>query len=109
MVKPFFILFPTFDTTLRTWFPSRRQAHKDLDDFLAMMEKIIENKRCVIREQKENNSLEDNEKDLLTLMIESEMNDGDGQVLSNEELKVVKKITWALVTVGYWLTNMERI
>lgn len=93
MVKPFFILFPTFDTTLKTWFPSRRQAHKDLDDFLAMMEKIIENKRCVIREQKENNSLEDNEKDLLTLMIESEMNDGDGQVLSNEELKVVKKIT----------------
>ncbi|KAI9495017.1 cytochrome P450 [Zychaea mexicana] len=86
MIKPFYIFFPVFDTKLVHWFPKRQQAHKSLDNFLKMMDTIIINKRQVIQEKKANN-IEDNEKDLLTLMIESEMNEEDGAVMSNEELK----------------------
>lgn len=88
MVHPLYILFPIFDTKLVRWIPSRLKAHDNLTNFLNMLGKIIEHKRQVIREKKQTSAIADNEKDLLTLMIESEMNGGDGEVLSNEELKV---------------------
>lgn len=65
-------------------FPKRIQAHKEMDCFLKMLDEIIINKRKVLEKEKLENK-EENEKDLLTLMIESE-NRGEGN-MSNSELK----------------------
>ncbi|ORY94215.1 cytochrome P450 [Syncephalastrum racemosum] len=86
MIKPLFIMFPIFDTKLRWMFPERCKAHAHLTEFLAMLDQIIENKRNVIAEKKLA-SIDDNENDLLSLMIESGLEEGDAASLSNEELK----------------------
>lgn len=82
--KPFFYLFPVFDKELVWMFPDRVKAHREMDRFLNMLDEVIVNKRNILEKEKG-----DNEKDLLTLMIESE-NRGEG-LMSNEELKVRKK------------------
>ncbi|KAI9253390.1 cytochrome P450 [Phascolomyces articulosus] len=86
MMKPLYILLPILDTKLVHWFPKRQEAHQSLTNFLNMLDKIIINKRETIQEKRDK-QIEDNEKDLLSLMIESEMNEEDGAVMSNEELK----------------------
>lgn len=83
---PLFFIFPILDKKLLWMFPKRLQAHKEMDRFLNMIDGIIVNKREVLEKEKlENKPLEENEKDLLTLMIESE-NRGEGN-MSNSELK----------------------
>ncbi|KAG2219787.1 hypothetical protein INT45_008878 [Circinella minor] len=88
MIKPIYILFPILDTKLLHWFPKRQEAHQSLTNFLSMLDKIILHKRQIIQERR-NKQMEgdNNEKDLLTLMIESEMNEEDGAIMSDEELK----------------------
>lgn len=76
-------------------FPERRKAHANLTEFLAMLDQIIENKRNVIAEKKLA-SVEDNENDLLSLMIESGLEEGDAASLSNEELKVRKIVSFII-------------
>jgi cytochrome P450 len=81
LMDPFFLVFPVFDTTLVNWFPKRAQKHQQMTRFLAMLDTIIEAKRHHLEtvEEEEN-------RDLLTLMIESEQ---EGQAtLTNEELRV---------------------
>lgn len=81
IMDPFFLVFPVFDTTLVKWFPKRAKHHKQMTKFLAMLDTIIEAKRHHLGtvEEEEN-------RDLLTLMIESEQ---EGQAtLTNEELRV---------------------
>lgn len=67
--------------------PERRKIHQDLDEFLEMLDEIIIHKRQVLADG--STAEKDNEKDLLTLMIESE-NKGEG-ALTNEELKVTRE------------------
>lgn len=79
---------PIFDTKFVHLIPDRQKAHDNLTDFLNMLDTIINDKREQIAAKKAA-EIEDHEKDLLTLMIESEMNpESDGAVMSNEELKV---------------------
>ncbi|KAG0177836.1 cytochrome P450-dit2 [Apophysomyces sp. BC1021] len=66
-------------------FPKRQKAHKDLSRFLNMLDSIIVSKRQDLNNNVSNESLQENEKDLLTLMIEGEQV-GDG-ALTDEELK----------------------
>ncbi|KAJ8659800.1 hypothetical protein O0I10_004393 [Lichtheimia ornata] len=87
MVKPLYILMPIFDTKFVHLIPDRQKAHDNLTDFLNMLDTIINDKREQIAAKKAAD-IEDHEKDLLTLMIESEMNpESEGAVMSNEELK----------------------
>lgn len=83
-----FAIFPSLDKEYLWLFPKRQRLHKRLDEFLRMIDGVIENKRRVLKEQKESD-VEENERDLLTLMIESELK-GEG-ALTDEELKVYRE------------------
>ncbi|KAG1050119.1 hypothetical protein G6F43_007586 [Rhizopus delemar] len=83
MASPFYIVFPAFDTKYVHWFRKRRQLHDNLSKLMENMDEIIEKKRKLVYE---NGQGESKEKDLLTLMIESEMK-SEGESLSNEELR----------------------
>ncbi len=65
-------------------FPKRQQIHKDMTIFLEMLDEIIKTKRRLLKEGSKSNDLE-NEIDLLSLMIESEI---DGEKMNDTELKV---------------------
>lgn len=87
ILSPFFFLFPKLDSTYVWLFPKRALVHKELDRFLGMLDNVIQSKREMIKDENyQNDSLNENEKDLLTLLIESE-NRGEG-IMSNEELRV---------------------
>ncbi|KAL9537251.1 hypothetical protein MBANPS3_011946 [Mucor bainieri] len=81
---PFFYLFPIFDTKLRWMFPSRTKIHQNVEVFLSKITSIIEDKRTSIANKDYGTAVEDNEKDLCTLMIEAEASSGGK--LSNEEM-----------------------
>ncbi|ORZ15229.1 cytochrome P450 [Absidia repens] len=88
MLDPFFLVFPTCDTTLLKWFPKRQKVHDQLTHFLEMLAGIIEDRRKTMKEARENGTeqlVEAHERDLLTLMIECEEN--ENATLSNEELR----------------------
>lgn len=85
LFNPTFLAFPWIDRYFRWLFPHRKQVHKDLSDFLDMMATMIDAKRLAIAQGKKNPVLKDNEKDLLSLMIESEDESGG---LTKEELMV---------------------
>lgn len=57
-----------------------------LTEFQINLNTIIDEKRKIVKE-KRNSGIDEKEKDLLTLMIESEAR-GDGEGLTNEELQV---------------------
>jgi cytochrome P450 len=81
-----FILFPQLDTKYLSWFKRRQEVHDMLTEFIGNINDIINQKRQLVKENK-NNKSDDAEKDLVTLMIESE-GKGEGEGLSNEELQV---------------------
>ena len=83
---PFYFIFPIFDQTLIRLFPKRMAVHKEMDHFNVMLSKVIENKRAQIASGVQNDNLQENEKDVLTLLIESEQR-GEG-ALTDEELRV---------------------
>ncbi|KAI8063424.1 cytochrome P450 [Gilbertella persicaria] len=80
-------VFPGLDNRNSFFLPPRRRTiHRELDRFLGMIDQVILKKReQVAKGNLQNDALQENEKDLLTLMIESEQR-GEG-VLSDEELK----------------------
>lgn len=84
--SPLYFMFPKLDTTYLKFMKGRQRIHHVLTGLLDNINEIIEEKRKLVREKK-NNNVVDHEKDLLTLMIESEAM-GAGQGLTNEELKV---------------------
>ncbi|ORZ00917.1 cytochrome P450 [Syncephalastrum racemosum] len=84
LFNPTFLAFPWIDRHFQWLFTHRKQVHKDLSDFLDMMDAMIDAKRLAIAQGKKNPALKDNEKDLLSLMIESEDESGG---LTKEELK----------------------
>jgi cytochrome P450 len=81
--KPLFILFPILDQKFRWLFPTRLQEYRNLNKFMDMLRGVIDHKRRVLKESIEGNG-DDAEKDLLTLMLESE-NRGEG-ILTDDEL-----------------------
>ena len=83
---PFYFLFPIFDQSLLWLFPKRMAIHKEMDHFNNMLSQVIENKRAHIASGIQNDNLQENEKDVLTLLIESEQR-GEG-ALTDEELRV---------------------
>lgn len=99
MGDPFFFLLPIFDTKLLWLFPKRQAVHKEMSRFLKMMDQIIVQKREAIASgRNQNDALEENEKDLLTLMIEAEAK-GEG-VMSNQDLKVKRNAyKWILILI----------
>ncbi|CAO3618182.1 unnamed protein product [Mucor hiemalis] len=84
MRDPLFFLFPSLDTTFLWMFPKRKILHQNMAEFLEMLDDIIKHKRRQIESGNTNDALEDNEKDLLSLMIESKEEDGK---MSDLELK----------------------
>ncbi|SAL96577.1 hypothetical protein [Absidia glauca] len=81
--KPLFALFPILDQKFLWMFPKRQEEVRTLNKFKDMLRGVIDHKRQVLKENG-NGSDDDAEKDLLTLMIESE-NRGEG-ILSDDEL-----------------------
>lgn len=84
--NPLFFLFPILEQKYLFLFPDRQNVHNELSIFLGMMNDIISKKKQLLQQKDAVNNRADNEKDLLTLMIEAE-NDGQGR-LSNDELLV---------------------
>lgn len=84
--NPFYFIFPIFDQALLWLSPKRMAVHKEMKRFLGMLSQVIENKRAQIVSGVQNDNLQENEKDVLTLLIESEQR-GEG-ALTDEELKV---------------------
>ncbi|KAI8982296.1 cytochrome P450 [Mycotypha africana] len=83
---PLYAIFPILDRKFLWLLPKRRKVHEDLNRFLKMLEEVIEVKKMAIKNgDTQNKDLEENEKDLLTLMIES-INRGEG-VMTDTELK----------------------
>ncbi|KAI7905066.1 cytochrome P450 [Cokeromyces recurvatus] len=87
MQDPLYLLFPKLETDKIVWLiPKRWALHRKMDDFLKMLDEIIIAKRNSLKENKVyNTDLEENEKDLLTLMLEDESNTQG--TYTNKELK----------------------
>lgn len=83
---PRYFFFPNLDSKYVHLFPKRYQIHKELDIFLKMIDGLIQKKRAMIKNGVKNKDLDENERDLLDLLIESG-EEGNGS-LSDEELKV---------------------
>ncbi|KAI8328859.1 cytochrome P450 [Choanephora cucurbitarum] len=84
MSNPFYIFFPSFDTKFVRFIKRRKQIHDNLEKFLANIDMMIEQKRKQVHEKA--HTVRDEDKDLLTLMIESGLSEGEDK-LSDEELR----------------------
>ncbi|KAH8555194.1 cytochrome P450 [Umbelopsis sp. PMI_123] len=84
--NPLYFFFPILDRQFLWALPKRRGLHKKVDVMNDIFNSIIENKRRTLANMKE--SMEDAEKDLLTLMLEAneETVDADHR-LTNSELR----------------------
>ncbi|KAI7883814.1 cytochrome P450 [Mucor mucedo] len=81
----FFFVFPVFDKKYLWMFPKRVYIHQEMDRFRHMLQDVIDHKRLSLKDKNyQNDALEENERDLLTLLIESEIR-GEG-VMTDEEL-----------------------
>ena len=85
-----YIMFPILETWLLPFNSSRKYKHAEADKFLRMIDQIIIEKRKTLQNKSSASEKEDQEKDLLTMMIEAE-NSGEG-VMTNEELRVSHRI-----------------
>jgi cytochrome P450 len=89
MAQLFFLLFQVFDDQLKWMCPSRIEAHHQLVILLERIDSMITEKRASITEKinsPDYASMPDAEKDLLTLILEAELQ-GEGK-LSDLELTV---------------------
>jgi cytochrome P450 len=84
--NPLFFLFPLVEKYFLWAFPKRRALHREMDKLDKLFYSIIENKRQTLASQK--GSVEDAEKDLLTLMLEANEDSEDPEhQLSDLELR----------------------
>ncbi|OAD75061.1 CYP509 protein, partial [Phycomyces blakesleeanus NRRL 1555(-)] len=81
---PFWFFFTNLETNFLWLFPKRQRTHRELDTFLEMLDDVIVKKRADIASNNKNPHLQENEKDLLTLLIEASK-EGSGS-LSDQEL-----------------------
>lgn len=95
--NPIYFLIPILDTKLLWLSPKRQADHRELEKFNTMLHRIVLKKReAITKGTNQNDALEENEKDLLTLMIETEAK-GEG-IMSNEELRVAQYSFFFYVT-----------
>ncbi|KAL9541602.1 hypothetical protein MBANPS3_009026 [Mucor bainieri] len=85
MQEALYFLFPSLDQSLLWLSPKRQAVHRELERFVDMLSEVITKKRQDIASGVQNEHLPDNEKDVLTLLIENE-DKGEG-ALSDEELR----------------------
>ncbi|KAI9472922.1 cytochrome P450 [Zychaea mexicana] len=83
MFQPLHLLIPALDRNFLFLMPERKRAHKELTKLLDMLRGLVIQRRQNLQEKKASDTVE-NEKDVLTLMIEAE-NEGNG-AMSDEEL-----------------------
>jgi cytochrome P450 len=83
---PVFFFFPILEKRFLWAFPRRRGLHRKMDDMDKLFYSIIDHKRQTLASKK--GSVEDAEKDLLTLMLEANEDSEDTQhQLSDLELR----------------------
>ncbi|CAO3645097.1 unnamed protein product [Cunninghamella blakesleeana] len=82
--NPLFAIFPSLDQKYRFLFTKRLEQFKILYKFKDLLANAIQEKRELIKQKKYDNTIDDTEKDLLTLMLESEYK-GEG-ALTNEQI-----------------------
>lgn len=88
--NPFFFIFPAFDKKYLWMFPKRVSIHQEMARFVHMLQDVIDHKRLALQDKNyQNDALEENERDLLTLLMESG-DRGEG-AMSDEELMVIIK------------------
>lgn len=86
--EPLFFLFPGLDRYMLWLFPKRRETHACLGRFHKMLDKVIAEKREMLKHGNKNPYLNnESEKDLLTLMLESDEQD----YMTDQQLKVDKQ------------------
>lgn len=84
MQDPLFFFFPILERYFLNFLPKRKLIHDDCDRFLKLMDDMIQEKRKTVNE----GIIKDEEKDILTLLLENEKNDKDSDTfMTNEELK----------------------
>ncbi|RUP46398.1 cytochrome P450 [Jimgerdemannia flammicorona] len=85
---PIFAIFPVLDQHFLWAFPNRRNLHQKMDQLDKLFMDVIEKKKQVITQDGYDGTSEvDNEKDLLTLMIEANVTEQEDKGLSDSELK----------------------
>ncbi|KAI7873099.1 cytochrome P450 [Mucor mucedo] len=87
MRDPKFFVFPKLDGEYKWLFPKREKLHKELELFKEMLAGVIEHKKMAIKNNILTGAPQEEEKDLLTLMIES-VEEGNG-ILTDKELMVL--------------------
>ncbi|KAG0182837.1 cytochrome P450-dit2 [Apophysomyces sp. BC1021] len=87
LINPLFIFFQKLDTHYRWLFPKRVKAHQALEKFRGLVDELVEKRRKDILVK--NNDADGSEKDLLSLMLEAEM-EGD-EKMTNEELRDIQQ------------------
>ncbi|CEP08816.1 hypothetical protein [Parasitella parasitica] len=85
MQDPLYFFFPILDQALLWLSPKRQAVHEEMRRFANMLSEVIKKKRQDIESGVQNDNLPENEKDVLTLLIESEQR-GEG-ALTDEELR----------------------
>lgn len=90
--EPLYLMLPKLDTWFLPLNAGRKQKHAECDSLLSMIDDIIATKRQTLKNQKQEEAIdqEDDEKDVLTMMIEAQKS-GQG-IMSNEELRVRSSI-----------------
>ncbi|KAH8555197.1 cytochrome P450 [Umbelopsis sp. PMI_123] len=86
IVKPIYIFMPTLEKRFLWALPKRRELHRKMDEMNKLFYSVIEQKRHTLASKKD--SVEDAEKDLLTLMLEASEESTEAQRrLSDTELR----------------------
>ncbi|ORX55728.1 cytochrome P-450 cyp509A1 [Hesseltinella vesiculosa] len=113
--RPLYLMFPILDRHLSWLIPSRRAAFQNADKFLGMLKQIIEHKRKTLKSI-DMDAMDECDKDLLTLMIESQLR-GEGQLTDTELLNNLAifflaghdTTAIALSSAVYWLARHPHI
>jgi cytochrome P450 len=99
MQDPLFFFFPILETRFLHLFPKRKLIHNDCDRFLSLMDSMIEEKRRILDDGKSDEVFvssasgkfaqnDEQEKDILTLLLESEKScQDDNTFMTNDEIK----------------------
>ncbi|KAI8145132.1 cytochrome P450, partial [Fennellomyces sp. T-0311] len=87
MLDPLFLIFSFLDSPpFLSLFPKRQKVHQETIRFIQMLDEVVANKRRILNQgRRVHDDTNDNDKDLLTLMIEAGQ-EGKG-TLSDRELR----------------------
>ncbi|KAI8579671.1 hypothetical protein K450DRAFT_240961 [Umbelopsis ramanniana AG] len=80
-----YLFFPILDTTLLGLFPERQKKHESLNRLNELFDRVIQHKKSELA--KGGSNVEENEKDLLTLMMEAGNGDDQHEPLTSKEIR----------------------